>query len=59
MENPRVPEVIEALRLHGDLLITFDDGKCAVYPATLLYGLFDHADEVIDLDSTDQNLPAG
>jgi hypothetical protein len=58
MENPRVPEVIEALRLHGDLLITFDDGKCAIYSAALLYGMVDKAGEVIDLDSTDQNLPA-
>jgi hypothetical protein len=55
MENPRVPEVIEAVRLSGDLVITFDDGKCAVYSAVLLYCIFDQAVEVTDLDSNDQS----
>jgi hypothetical protein len=55
MENPHVPRVVEALRLDGDLLITFDDGKCAVYPATLLYALFHDAVEVTGLDLDDQD----
>jgi hypothetical protein len=54
MKNPRVPQVIEAVRIHGDLLITFGDGKCAVYSAALLYDMFEKADEVIDRDSNDQ-----
>ena len=56
MENSRFPQVIGAVRMRGDLVITFDDGKCAVYSAALLYGIFDQAVEVTDLDSNDQNL---
>jgi hypothetical protein len=59
MENPPVRRVVEALRLDGDLLLTFDDGKCAVYPATLLYDLFQDAVAVTDLDLYDQTDPYG
>ena len=48
------PRVIEASRLKDGLLITFEDGKCAVYTAGLLYSMFPDADQVMqDLNDED------
>ena len=45
------PRIIEALRLRDGVAITFEDGKCAVYTAALLYAMFPNADELIqDID---------
>jgi hypothetical protein len=45
MEN-LTPYVMQAERLNGAVVITFDDGKCAVYSAALLYAMFPQADRV-------------
>jgi len=49
-----IPRVIEALRLRDGVVITFEDGKCAVYTAALLYAMFPNADELIQ-DMSDQD----
>jgi hypothetical protein len=41
------PRVIEALRLRDGVVITFEDGKCALYTASLLFAMFPQADELI------------
>jgi len=41
MEHDKAtPRIIEALRLRDGVAITFEDGKCAVYTAALLYAIF-------------------
>ena len=40
------PRIVHVERLDGGVIITFDDGKCAVYSAALLYATFPQADEV-------------
>jgi hypothetical protein len=40
------PRVISADRIDGGLIITFDDGRCAVYSASLLFDTFAQAEEV-------------
>jgi hypothetical protein len=41
MEDVRaIPRIIEALRTRGGVVVTFEDSKCAVYPAVLLYAMF-------------------
>jgi hypothetical protein len=42
-----IPRIIEALRSKDGVVITFEDSKCAVYPAALLYAMFPNADELI------------
>jgi hypothetical protein len=46
--------IIEALRLRDGVLITFVDGKCALYTAALLYAMFPNADELIQ-DMSDRD----
>ncbi len=40
MEIPTVPRVTYAERLNGGVIITFEDGKCALYSAALLSKTF-------------------
>jgi len=40
------PRVTDVDRIHDGVLITFDDGKCAAYPAALLLSIFSQAIEV-------------
>jgi hypothetical protein len=49
MEPTAAPRVIYAERLNGGVIITFDDGKCALYSASLLHVTFSQAEEVKDL----------
>jgi hypothetical protein len=46
--------IIEALRLRGGVVITFENGKCALYTAALLYAMFPNADELIQ-DTNDRD----
>jgi hypothetical protein len=46
MESTPLPRVIEAQRLSGGVIITFDDGKCAVFSAALLHATFSQAKEI-------------
>jgi hypothetical protein len=49
-----IPRIIEALRLRDGVVITFEDGKWALYTAALLYAMFPNADELIQ-DMNDQD----
>ena len=40
------PRIIYAERLGDGVVITFEDGKTAVYPASLLRSVFDQAREL-------------
>jgi hypothetical protein len=51
--EPTSPSVIEAERYEGGVLITFDDGKCAAYSASLLRAVFDQAREITNTADTD------
>jgi len=46
MADHRIPRIIEALRLKDGVLITFEDGKTAIYSAALLYAVFPKAHEL-------------
>jgi hypothetical protein len=46
MDETPDPQVISAEKHHGDLLITFSDGRAALYPARLLYAVIAQAEEV-------------
>jgi len=37
MKSEPTPRIVSAERLKGDLFITFNDGKSALYPAKFLY----------------------
>jgi hypothetical protein len=55
MEDDKgVPRIIEALRLRDGVVITFEDGKCALYTAALLFAMFPHADKLIQ-DTNDRD----
>ena len=47
-DDKALPRIIEAARHKNGVLITFEDGKCAVYTAKLLYAMFPNADEVLE-----------
>jgi hypothetical protein len=53
MDIPTVPRVAETQRMDGGVIITFDDGKCAIYSAALLRATFSQAKEVKESDSGD------
>ena len=40
MEEHNTPRIVEALRMKDGVLITFEDGKSAIYSAALLYAVF-------------------
>ena len=40
------PRILSAERLNGGVIITFDDGKCAVYSASLLHTTYPYAEYV-------------
>jgi hypothetical protein len=48
------PHHEQALRMRDDVIITFVDGKCALYTAALLHAMFPNADELIR-DMSDQD----
>ena len=45
-DDKATPRIIEALRLRDGVVITFEDGKCVLYAAALLYAMFPDADEL-------------
>jgi hypothetical protein len=53
-DDKAIPRIIEALRLRDGVVITFEDGKCALYTSAVLYALFSKADELIQ-DTSDQD----
>lgn len=48
------PRIIYAERLGGGVIITFDDGKCAVYSALLLHDTFSRAEEIGEPNPEDE-----
>jgi hypothetical protein len=46
MERPSEPYILAADKLANSLLITFEDGKCAVFSASLLYATLPLAQKV-------------
>jgi len=46
--RPLHPRIVEAERMEDGVIITFDDGKCAVYPASLLYDVLPEAEAAND-----------
>jgi hypothetical protein len=50
MEPFLSPHIIDVERVDGGIIITFDDGKCAVYSASLLRAIFSKADEFNESD---------
>jgi len=40
------PRIVEADRLNSGVVITFDDGRCALYSASLLYANLDAAQDL-------------
>ena len=54
MENQRKPHVLSADRLDDSIIITFDDGRCAMYSSALLYATLQQAEELYDPEAEDQ-----
>jgi hypothetical protein len=50
MKQPPVHRLLDANLLRGSVLITFEDGRMAIYSADLLYATIPQAEEVIDQD---------
>jgi hypothetical protein len=53
-DDKATPRIIEALRMKDGVIITFSDGKCALYSATLLHSMLPNADELIQ-DTNDRD----
>jgi hypothetical protein len=54
MKTLSVPRVVSAERLEKGVIITFDDGKCALYSASLLHATFPQAEQVSEKDFGDE-----
>ena len=56
MNDHRNWRVIQVSRFRDDVIITFADGRAAIYSAALLFAMFPNADELFEEeDSHDQN----
>ena len=51
MESHLPPRILSAERLENAVIIGFDDGRSAVYSASLLYWMFSQAEDITDLDA--------
>ena len=52
--NTKEPRVVHVDRLNGGIVIAFDDGKTALYPATLLHEILSRTQDVTDLPRDDE-----
>jgi hypothetical protein len=43
MQTSASPRIVYAERVGDDVIIEFDDGECALYPASLLLSILPHA----------------
>jgi len=43
------PRIVSAERLADSIIVTFEDGRCAVYSAALLCAMYAQAEEVSEL----------
>ncbi len=48
MKSQEEPHVVSADRLNASVIITFNDGRCAVYSSALLYAALPQAEELYD-----------
>ena len=48
MESYSTPRITGVERLVDGVIISFDDGKCALYSAFLLHAFFDQAAPLLD-----------
>ena len=44
------PEVLDAQRMDGGVMVTFADGTSAIYSAALLYAVLDQAETIEDVE---------
>jgi hypothetical protein len=51
MESELPPRIISAERMENALIVTFDNGCSAVYSASLLYAIYDQAEDITDLEA--------
>jgi hypothetical protein len=54
METQPHHKVSYAERAGGGIVITFNDGKCALFPADLLYSTLPHAQEIQELEEKEE-----
>ncbi|WP_263382737.1 hypothetical protein [Granulicella arctica] len=50
MDLPSAPRILSAERLENAVIISFEDGRSAVYSAILLSMIFPQADDITDLE---------
>jgi hypothetical protein len=48
MERPSEPNILSVDTLPNAILVTFKDGKLAIFSAALLYAMLPHAQDVVD-----------
>ena len=52
--NTKEPLIVHADRLNGGIVIAFDDGEIAFYPATLLHEILSRTQDLTDLPRDDE-----
>jgi hypothetical protein len=52
MKSRSEPRIINVDRLDNGVVVSFEDGKSALYPASLLLEMFDKAEDMKDKTST-------
>ena len=53
METRKTSRIVFVERLRSSVLITFEDGRCALYSAALLYAAMGEAREIFETDQED------
>ncbi|MGI4981448.1 MAG: hypothetical protein ACRYHB_13780 [Janthinobacterium lividum] len=56
MTDQTTPHLTSADRLDGNLIITFDDGKCGLYSSDLLYATLAQAKQLHEQDDQEQGM---
>ena len=57
MKTPTSPRIVGADKVDGDVILTFDDGMCALFPASFLYANLAQARRIEDLQDGDEDDP--
>ena len=56
MKSQEEPHVVSADRLNASVIITFNDGRCAVYSSALLYAALPQAEELYDSRAVEEQV---
>jgi hypothetical protein len=48
MNTRLTPQIVDVARFRDGVLVTFEDGRCALYSATLLAALYPQAEEAFE-----------